>query len=86
MKRKKVYDCIDSERDYQDSKWGSPQDEDYKSYPITQFIVDFEVHLNRLKEHAYNIDNEASLEEVRKIGTLAVKCGEVHGMKPRYIE
>lgn len=83
MKREDVYKSIDSERDYQDARWGSTQDEDYVAYPISQYIIDLEVHLNKLKMHGYNMDHINACEEIRKIGALAVKCGEVHGINDR---
>lgn len=86
MKREEVYKAIDSERDYQDSKWGDVNDPDYVSYEPAQFLIDIELHLARAKQANYNIDKEETLNELRKIAALAVKCGEVHGMNAREME
>lgn len=83
MKRTEVYKAIDSERDYQDKRWGVTDDPNYVSYEPSQFIIDIEMHLNKAKNANYNIDKEAIMDEMRKIGALAVKCGEVHDMKNR---
>jgi hypothetical protein len=83
MKRSDVYRTIDSERDYQDKRWGIVDDPNYQSYEPSQFLIDIEMHLNKAKEHNYNINKEGVLEEMRKIGALCVKCGEVHGMLER---
>lgn len=79
-KREHVYKCFDSERTYQTAKWGTHE------HPRAQFVVDIERHLNQLKDHCYNLDEKNMQEEVRKIGALAVKFGEVHGMAPRMPE
>lgn len=83
MKRQEVYEAIDTERDYQDSKWGVTDDPNYVSYEPAQFLIDIEIHLNKAKQANYNIDKEAVMSELRKIGALAVKCGEVHNMPKR---
>lgn len=83
MKRKEVIDCLESERDYQDEKWGSPQKEDYISFPMSHFILDIEAHLNKMKIFCYDTDTDGVMNEMRKIGALSVKFGEVHGMKKR---
>ena len=83
MKRDVVISCIESERDYQDKNWGSPHDDNYVSFPMSHFILDLENHLNKMKSCCYNIDNDGVMDEMRKIGALSVKFGEVHGMNKR---
>ena len=83
MERKKIYEAIDSERDYQDSMWGDTQDPDYTSYVPAQFILDIELHLNKAKAHNYKLNKEETMNELRKVAALAVKCGEVHEMNKR---
>lgn len=83
MTRDKVYKAINSERDYQDKRWGKTNDPNYVSYEPAQFLIDIEVHLNKAKMFNYNIDKIGVMEELRKIASLAVKCGEVHGLPER---
>jgi hypothetical protein len=83
MKRKEVYEAIDSERDYQDLRWGLTDDAKYVSYEPSQFLIDIEIHLNKAKLLNYNIDKVGVMNELRKIGALSVKCGEVHNMPKR---
>lgn len=83
MERKEIYKTIDSEREYQDSKWGVVNDPNYVSYEPAQFLIDIEFHLNKAKIANYYIDKEEVMNELRKIAALAVKCGEVHGMTKR---
>ena len=83
MERNNVYEAINSERNYQDEKWGVTNDPNYVSYEPSQFLIDIEIHLNKAKLHNYNIDKISVMEELRKIASLAVKCGEVHGMPER---
>ena len=83
MKRQEVLQAINSEREYQDTKWGKVDDPNYVSYHQTQFLVDLEIHLNKAKQAAYNVNWVEVMNEFRKIGALAVKCGEVHNMPER---
>lgn len=83
MKRQEVYEAINSERDYQDSKWGTLNDPNYVSYEPSQFLIDIEIHLNKAKQANYDIDKKGVMDELRKIGALAVKCGEIHNMFKR---
>jgi hypothetical protein len=83
MERNKIYEAINSERDYQDKRWGVTDDPNYVSYEPAQFLIDIEIHLNKAKTHNYNVDKINIMEELRKIGALVVKCGEVHGLPSR---
>ena len=83
MGRDEVYVAIDSERQYQDKRWGIVDDPNYASYEPSQFLIDIEMHLNKAKQANYEIDKSGVMEELRKIAALAVKCGEVHGMSNR---
>ena len=83
MKRQEVYEAINSERDYQDKKWGVTDDPNYESYEPSQFLIDIEIHLNKAKQANYNVNKNGVMNELRKIGALAVKCGEVHNMPKR---
>ena len=83
MKRKEVYEVLDSERDYQDLRWGDVHANDYKSYPPSQFCVDFRKIINDLELSCYHMNKIVTSDCIRKIGALAVKYGEVHGMNKR---
>lgn len=86
MERKEVYNRIDGERDYQDSRWDlrdkfkSPVDEE-KS--IAEWILYMEHHLALAKENVYYLINEQALAEIRKVAALAVRTMEVHGCPER---
>lgn len=83
MTREDVYKAIDGERDYQDAKFGKLDDPNYVSYFPAQFIIDIEIHLQQAKEANYELSQERTMDQLRKIAALCVKCGEVHGMPER---
>lgn len=83
MNREKIYKVIDSERNYQDKKWGSPESKDYVKYPSSQFLIDIEKHLSDAKTAQYQINEIEVKEQIRKIAALCVKFGEVHGLNFR---
>ena len=83
MERNRVFTAINSERDYQDKKWGSLDDPNYVSYEPSQFLIDIEIHLAKAKELNYKINKIGVMDEMRKMAALCVKCGELHGMYPR---
>lgn len=83
MIRKEVYKAINTERDYQDEKWGDPQDDNYISYPEPQFLIDIEKHLNDAKAAQYEMNKNEVRDQIRKIAALCVKFGEVHDIRDR---
>lgn len=85
--RKDVYAAIDSERDYQDTRWGKtassgrPGNGDRS---IDEFVLYILGYANRLADFASISDDSAQkLECIRKVTTLGVACMEQHGAPPR---
>lgn len=85
--REEVYKIIDSEREYQDSKWGTtlsggrPGDGWRSVDEFVTYIVGYSNELLQVASH-YG-DTQAKLELVRKIAGLTVACMEQHGAPPR---
>lgn len=82
MKRIDVYAAVDSERDYQDRKWGAI---DQHPHEVGGWILLMENALRQAKEAWSGSPNDnAALEEVRKVIGLGVACAEQHGLRPRW--
>jgi len=81
MDRSKVFDAIDSERAYQDRKWGTPAEHPHE---VGGYLTLMDVHLQRAKAAwaGANTDNEA-LEALRKVLAIGVACAEQHGIQGR---
>lgn len=77
----KVYDAIESERDYQDRKWGTPGEHPHE---VGGWLLLMDVHLKRAREAwaGANNDREA-LIALRKVLAIGVACGEQHGLPTR---
>lgn len=81
-RRRRVYEAIDSEREYQDQKWGNPRHDEQES--MGNFLIYIERYLNRAKAGFY--DHNATvdvLNDVRKIAALAVAAMEQFGAPKR---
>ena len=85
MKREEVYRALDSERDYQDQKWGNTLREG--KHTPTEFMVYMQDYLlEAMKIISRMADPEASekaMHIIRKITAMGVACGEQHGMPDR---
>lgn len=81
MNRSNVFNAIDSERDYQDRKWGTPAEHPHE---VGGYLTLMDVHLQRAKAAwaCANNDNEA-LEALRKVLAIGVACAEQHGIPGR---
>lgn len=80
--RADVYRAIDSERDYQDQKWGGA------SYDSQKSVGDFLLYIRRYVDMAQETYSTATdvtptLENIRKIAALAVACMEYNGAPRR---
>ena len=86
--RNEVYAAIDSERDYQDKRWGataSSGNPGAGERTIDEFALYISAYADDLKDiasHALDPDNK--LAWVRKIAGLCVACLEQHGAPSRF--
>lgn len=88
MKRSDVYKYLDTEREYQDLRWGSQKngnDIPDEEKPIPEWINYMEYHLMKAKEMTRSFDYKAALNEVRKVTALGVRCMELYGCPERII-
>jgi len=83
MKREDVYKLFDGERDYQDVKWSNKDNADIS---VAEWINYMEYQLNKAKYYVYHLDKIGALEEIRKVGSLAVVCLENNECPKRIIE
>jgi hypothetical protein len=83
--RDKVYEAIDSERNYQD-KFVLPERQYYQTHTLGEFILmlnQYSAQAMSKWTHHSDIEPPESLEEVRKIAAIAVRCMEQHGAPNR---
>lgn len=81
MNRKNVFDAIDSERDYQDRKWGTLAEHPHE---VGGYLTLMDVHLQRAKAAWAGASNDlGALEELRKVLSIGVACAEQHGIPSR---
>ena len=85
--REDVYTAIDTEREYQDGKWGDtlsggrPGD---GSRSVDEFALYIVGYANDLLVNASHFGDEGDkLDIIRKIGGLATACMEQHGAPHR---
>lgn len=79
--RQKVFDSIDSERYYQDRKWGTV---DKHPHEVGGWLALMQVHLNEaLQAWAGSNNDFKALNELRKVLAIAVACAEQHGLPGR---
>ena len=81
MGRSEVYNHINSERQYQDSRWRNGKSDFEKD--TSEWVTYIEHHLNKAKNKIYELDNDKALAEIRKVAALAVRCLEIHGCPKR---
>lgn len=76
-----VYEAIQSERDYQDQKWGTPAEHPHE---VGGWLTLMEVHLRNAQAAwaGANNDREA-LIALRKVLAIGVACAEQHGLPGR---
>lgn len=81
MDRSKVYEAIDSERDWQDRKWGTIQQHPHEVGGwitlMRKLLADAEA------EWCTSSGDYNALQEIRKVISLGVACGEQHGIQSR---
>ena len=79
MERSEIYKAIDSERDYQDKKWGNNSLDN----SIADYILYMEKHIQNAKDALYELESKEAREFLRKVTALGVACFEQHGVEPR---
>lgn len=85
--RKEVYNAIDTERTYQDAKWGhtlSGNRSGNGDRSVDEFALYIEGYARDLANFCSHFANDnQKLEVVRKIAGLGVACMEQHGAPVR---
>lgn len=81
MERSKVYEAIETEREFQDRKWGTIEKHPHEVGGwitlMRKLLNDAEVQWS-VSAHDYN-----AMEEIRKVIAVGVACCEQHGCKTR---
>lgn len=88
MERQKVYECLDTERQYQDLRWTPRREKNNtpdESKAPAEWLNYIEFHMNEAKREIYMLNEEAALGHIRKISALGVRCLEIHGCPERVI-
>lgn len=79
--REDVYSAIDSERDFQDRKWGSV---DEHPHEVGAWILLMQKHLRDAENAWCSSDGHyTALREIRKVLAVGVACAEQHGIQHR---
>lgn len=79
MSREEVYKAIDTERSYQNAKWGG--DFHDEQHTLAEWLLFIEMQLNEAKLNIYNSNDARG--NLRKIAALSVAAGEYIGMPRR---
>jgi hypothetical protein len=81
LTRKEVYEILDTERAYQDEKWGAAHD---AQHTVGDFLVFMDTYLKMAKTEYTRVNGDtAALEVLRKVTALGVACMEINGAQPR---
>jgi hypothetical protein len=81
MERTKVYDAIDSERNYQDRKWGTV---DQHPHEVGGWLTLMRKLLTDAEAAwAGSNGDYTALQEIRKVLAVGVACAEQHGLPGR---
>ena len=82
MNRETVYAIIDTERGYQDRKWGTI---DQRPKQVGSWLTLMRAILTEAeKEWAHTDGDHTALDEIRKLAATTVACMEQHGAVGRY--
>lgn len=87
MERKRVYDLVDGERDYQDSKWGSDPQSHHSNHSPEEWFMYIEDYVNEAKHilsrEAYGDCEQKAICIMRKVAGMAVCAMEQNGALSR---
>lgn len=83
MERSKVYDAIDSERLFQDRKWGTIEEHPHE---VGGWLTLMRKLLGDAEKAWSESNNDiAALAEIRKVLAVGVACCEQHGVEQRWL-
>ena len=83
MERSKVYEVIDSERKFQDRKWGTIEQHPHE---VGGWLTLMRTLLSDAeKVWATNNNDGPALDEIRKVLAVGVACCEQHGVEHRWL-
>jgi hypothetical protein len=81
MMRGFIYSCIDRERNYQDSKWGTGEEH---PHTVGEWLLIVESELHEAKEAwCKNGGDYEALRELLQVISVGVACLEQHGVVER---
>ena len=86
--RNEVYAAVDSEREYQELvvEPSLSQEENFDQHSVPAELVLMKVYVDKaMNTWASKPGSETSLDFVRKIAGIAVRCMENHGAPPRMV-
>lgn len=79
--KERAYEAIESERHYQDRKWGAVTEH---THEVAGWLTLMDVHLHRAKEAWASADGDrGALTALRKVLAIGVACAEQHGIPNR---
>lgn len=86
MERSKVYEMIDSERDYQDARWGAVEQnprEVLEWLRIAQDRLNAAWHAaTKAQKKSSTISSDLALDELRQCAAVCIAALEQHGRPP----
>lgn len=83
MHREEVYNLIEGERKYQDTKWAEGRPLSDAETPVAAWIIYMEHHITQARAGVYFLNEKNALEEIRKVTALGVACMEFNDTKAR---
>jgi hypothetical protein len=88
--RQEVYAALDTERAYQDSKWGdsrSSGEQGAGERTLDEFALYIHGYADDLRRIAsHTVYRQEKLDFIRKVGALCVAAMEQHGAEPRIVK
>ena len=88
MNRQQVFDMVDVERKYQNTRWSDsdeqPRIHDCNKTPA-DWVLYMEEHLDRAKLALYNLKPTEAMAQIRKVTALGVAAMEHNDTPPREV-
>jgi len=81
LNRSQVYEILDNERDYQDSRKGGEEHDEQHS--VSEWLILIRKHLNEAENAIYDSSNENAMAAIRKITAMGVAAMEAQGCPRR---